>query len=104
MVIGAWYRQALGMPYTSFQNKLDVSLTIRPQRSETWGALRAACHHPDIVARIGTRLGILGAWLGIVGIAAPILDLFDMSKCAKVVSLMAVATVAGLIAWIAGRR
>jgi hypothetical protein len=104
MVISEWYRQALGIRSTSFFSKQDVPLTITPQRLETWGALRAACHHPDIVARIGTRLGILGTWLGLVGIAAPILDLLDMTKCARVVSLIAVAVVAGLIAWIAGRK
>jgi hypothetical protein len=35
--------------------------------------LRAASHHPDMVVRLGTRLGVLGAWLGIVGVVPPAL-------------------------------
>ena len=34
--------------------------------------LRGACHHPEMGVRVGTRLGVLGVWLGVGAIVEPI--------------------------------
>ncbi len=83
MVIGEWYRNALGGFPTDRQRELHEddreipNITVceitkghfwqfRGSWWRWWWAVRAACHHPDMAVRIGTRLGVLGAWLGLV--------------------------------------
>jgi hypothetical protein len=70
IVMGEWYRGALGGFGTNAADDMGgrVQLKVRELRPWGWGSVRAACHHPDIVVRLGTRLGILGAWLGVVGV------------------------------------
>ncbi len=72
VVMGQWYRDALGGFKTTDENDIDgrVELDIKPigRYCRWWGSLQAAAHHPDIVVRLGVRLGVLGAWLGIIGI------------------------------------
>ena len=70
MVISNWYRDALGgFNTTGKDNETGrVGLDVKPVQRWGWEALRAASHHPDIVVRLGVRLGVLGAWLGILGL------------------------------------
>jgi hypothetical protein len=63
IVIGDWYRKALGGFRTGGKQSLAVSV---PGCSQ-WADLRAACQHPEPVMRIATRIAILGAWLGVAG-------------------------------------
>lgn len=89
IVMSAWYRDALGgFGTTNRDNSTDtkVSLDIRPYRWWIWGQLRAASHHPDIVVRLGTRLGALGVWLGLLGAGLGFLSLFQPDGCARLVA------------------
>jgi hypothetical protein len=99
LVIGEWYRDALG----GFDTQTEVDVEISPLKIPLWRELRAACHHPDIVARIGTRLGILGAWLGIIGIAIACWDLIDADKCVKAILEFLVITIITIFSIAAGR-
>lgn len=79
VVMSQWYRDALGgLDTTNIDNKSGlVDLDIDPYEFywRWWGSLRAAAHHPDIVVRLGTRLGVIGVWLGLVGIGIPLLQM-----------------------------
>jgi hypothetical protein len=81
MVISEWYRNALGGFPTDYQKKFDNReipnikvydvikghfWQFRGPLWQWWWAVRAACHHPDLAVRLGTRLGVLGTWLGLV--------------------------------------
>ena len=70
LVIAEWYREALGIfGTTSRDNETGkVRLAFARSRMPIWPSLRAACHHPDRVVRLGTRLGMLGVCLGAVGL------------------------------------
>lgn len=68
LVIGDWYRQALGIPGT----KLEVDLEVCQLKNPFWPALRAGSQHPDPTVRLANRLGLLGTWLGLVGLAGAI--------------------------------
>jgi hypothetical protein len=85
LVISEWYRNALGGFDTSARRReraekegrraiTTTLIEIRPLFRYGWGALRAASHHPDIAVRVGTRLGMLGVWLGLVGLIGLVLD------------------------------
>jgi hypothetical protein len=60
LVIGKWYRDALG----GIKTQEDVPLTITPAKMPAWRAFRAAAHHPDFVVRLATYLGVIGVWSG----------------------------------------
>ncbi len=94
LVIGEWYRNALG----GIATKQVVELDITPARVPAWSGIRASCQHPQIVVRVGTRLGALGAWLGLVGFAAALLD--HNSDCG-ILSLIAVALVGAVVGGLA---
>jgi hypothetical protein len=70
LVISEWYRNALGGFATSHQpgHEKLYAIAVRRARLPGWRALRAAAHHPDFGIRLGTRLGVLGGWLGLLGI------------------------------------
>jgi hypothetical protein len=65
MVMSQWYRLGLGIPGTATEAELEVKEFGR-WGWRWWGELRAASHHPDIVVRLATGLGVLGAYLGIL--------------------------------------
>lgn len=79
IVMSQWFRDALGELKTTHPNNKTglVNLKIDPYEHywRWWGSLRAAAHHPDIVVRLGTRLGVIGVWLGLVGIGIPLLQM-----------------------------
>ena len=99
LVISAWYRDALG----GLETQSEVCLCVSRLRTPLWRDLRVACHHPDIVARIGTRLGILGVWLGLVSLLPAILDFADLERCAKAAVFLAFAALFAAIGYIMGR-
>lgn len=68
LVIGDWYRQALGIPRT----RMEVAIEVRQPSNPFWPALRAGSQHPDPTVRLANRLGLLGTWLGLVGLAGVI--------------------------------
>ena len=72
LVMAEWYRKALGISRTTSPDNETgtVRLAVRPSRRQGWRSLRAACHHPDLSVRLGTRLGMVGVCLGVVGIVA----------------------------------
>ena len=67
VVMAEWYRSALAIRGTTNEDNSTgrVSLIVSEARVRGWRSLRAACHHPDPVVRLGTRLGMLGAWLAV---------------------------------------
>jgi hypothetical protein len=81
IVIAEWYRNGLGIRTSGRDDTPKIELSIK--RARLWGlkSLRAACHHPDPVVRLGTRLGVLGVWLGLVALAEPLI----MNACAVIV-------------------
>jgi hypothetical protein len=70
IVMAEWYRRALAISSTTDKDNSTgrVPLIVSEARVWGWRSLRAACHHPDPVARLGSRLGLLGAWLGVLGV------------------------------------
>ena len=101
IVMSGWYRDALGgFGTTDKDNETGkVSLNLCPlRRWKPWYQMRAASHHPDIVVRLGTRLGALGVWLGLLGSGLGFLSLFQPQGCARLV----VAAIVGLLVIIVG--
>jgi len=75
IVMAKWHREeVLGILKTTAKNNLDYRAELDVRRVwGWWGSLRAACHHPDVVVRLGARLGVLGAGLGILGVVPSVL-------------------------------
>lgn len=61
IVIGGWYRRALGDLETGGPYELKI---CKPPLS-LWADVRAGCQHPEPGVRIATRVAILGTWLGV---------------------------------------
>ena len=62
LVIGAWYRDKLGVVTQS-----DIPLTVKA-RNSWFGRFRACADHPQIVVRVAAWLGVIGLFLGVVGL------------------------------------
>lgn len=105
LVISQWYRDALGGFLTTATCGQHQGLLIGPAGIPLWSSIRAACHHPDIVARVGTRLGVLGAWLGLTALVEPVFKAFDFSGGDRIIAgtQIAVALVFGVLGWLACR-
>lgn len=106
IVMSQWYRDALsGFPTTAPDHQTGlVELSISRCRCPKWAGIRAASQHPDMVARIGTRLGILGAWLGIVGLIPVALEAFPVVHHEYRSSvLFAGAVVTAILGWCLAR-
>jgi len=103
LVISGWYRDALGGIETTHHSNRDVPLTIRKLRIWGWRQVRSACHHPDAIARIGTRLGVIGLWLGIIGLVPAVLEFLDVPKVTKLPILIGSAAGGAILAWFACR-
>lgn len=138
LIISQWYRDALGGFENSYRRQrvaerardeeeevkaatTAVKIKVRKLLIPGWRSVRAACHHPDNAVRIGTRVGVLGAWLAVLGIAWLIIEKRDapewryipgirdfieiLSKDAWTLIYFVVALVlTGIIAWLACRR
>ena len=106
IVMSQWYRDALGgFGTTNKDNKTGkVELCVKPAKLAGWRSVRAACHHPDIVVRLGTRLGVLGLGLGIVGFAPVVTQGLELgAECSRCV-ILAIALLIGLLACRGPRR
>jgi hypothetical protein len=103
IVISEWYRNALGGFATSGMSGDQVKLDITRAKIPVWGSLRASCHHPDIAVRVGTRLGVLGAWLGLVGLVPALMDLTELHRGCRASFLIAVAVVGAIVGSLACR-
>lgn len=77
IVMAEWYRDALGIARTSCDNDAPVMLSVKKAQVPVWRSLRAACHQPDPVVRLGTRLGVVGVWLGVVALLDPALKICE---------------------------
>ena len=69
LVAAEWYRDAFGISSTTRANYQagTVPLVVEQCQCPIWESIRAACHHPDMNVRRGTRLGLCGVWLGLFG-------------------------------------
>jgi hypothetical protein len=103
LVINEWYRDALGGFATTFHSGHDLTLIITPLKLWGWRDVRAACQHPDIVARIGTRLGLVGTWLGVVGVAGSVLEFSNPGRATKLTIFLVMALLTALTAYFASR-
>ena len=104
LVIAEWYRDALGIfETTQSDNETGtVRLTVQRCNGRIWPSIRAACHHPDITVRLGTRLGLCGVWLGLVGASLGLLSV-DALGCFPyrdeiVLGVVVVLAIFGLLA------
>jgi hypothetical protein len=95
IVMSEWYREALGIQRSTGRDNRAHRAKLG-HCSVCWlvgwfGWLRAGCQSPDPVARFATRLGVLGAWLGLLGLGDPAQKLCNIwSSCnASYLSLMA---------------
>ena len=68
LVLNDWYRSALGIGRSHGKVQLQIVQSTNP----FWAALRAGSQHPNPGVRLGNRLGMLGTWLGLSGIAFPV--------------------------------
>lgn len=91
LVLSEWYRNALGGFATTGISGDHVNLDITAAKIPIWKSIRACCHHPDIAVRVGTRLGVLGAWLGLVSLVAAMPE-----YCHRDFDLIAVAVVGAI--------
>jgi hypothetical protein len=103
LVMSEWYRNALGGFATTSITGVQIKLDITPAKIPGWRSLRASCHHPDIAVRVGTRLGVLGAWLGLVGLVPALLELTNLNTGCRVSSLIAVAVAGAIVGSLACR-
>ena len=99
IVMAEWYRNALGgFGTTAADNKNDrQELDVKQLRRWGWSSLRAACYQPNDVVRLGTRLGVLGAWLGIVGLMPPALSVLKGDDASNKWILLAIALLSGIL-------
>jgi hypothetical protein len=97
LFISGWYRDALGGFDPTSHSKKTVELNITPTKGWLWRSLRAASHHPDIVARLGTRLGVMGVWLGVVALAPIILEITEWPKYSKLVVVTVIAVALAVV-------
>ena len=68
--LSSWYRHQLGISRPRGSPiSLDVETTENPLRS-MWWQVRACARHPQIIVVMSTVLAVVGAGLGIVGLAA----------------------------------
>ena len=121
LVINQWYRDLLGGFETSERSGCGVELAITPSKLPVWGAVRAACQHPDIVARVGVRLGLLAVWLGLVALVPTVYDALHASPSLvsfvrlifraldwneyqnRNIAVIVVAVLGAIVGWLAGR-
>jgi hypothetical protein len=66
IAMSEWYRAALGIDCAGDTAKAE--LIFRKTCVLLWPYLRAACCHPDFVARMATRLGVGGLLLGALAV------------------------------------
>jgi len=88
VVMSEWYRKSLAINLTTkTSDRADtVALVIRHAKLFGWSSARAACHHPDTVVRLATRLGLVGVWLGVLSIWLGLLGAFPtISVCSKLI-------------------
>jgi hypothetical protein len=100
IVMGRWYRDALGILGTTAANQVDgrADLIVKEPNRWGWGGIRSACHHPDAYVRLATRLGVLGAWLGVFGFMAPVANLLvERDKPVNDYLVVAVAVITGAL-------
>ncbi len=69
LIIGQWYRDALG----GIKTQDDVPLAITPAKIPIWRAVRAAAHHPDVMVRLFTYLGVIAVWSAALSLLASFL-------------------------------
>jgi hypothetical protein len=75
IVMGDWYRRALGISKTTSRNMKSgiVRLTVKQVGLGGVEALFTACHNPDPMVRLAARFSMLGLWLGALTLLDPAL-------------------------------
>jgi hypothetical protein len=75
LVINEWYRKLLGIDKNQPEHKLDMT------EVDTWyGKIRACLHHPQVIVRVATKLGIISVVEGLIGFGLGLASLF-VSLC-----------------------
>jgi hypothetical protein len=105
IVIGGWYRRALGDLETGGPHELKI---CKP-RFSLWADLRAGCQHPEPGVRIGTRVAILGTWLGVAAFLPALAEVEPIKSwlrdriCYPSFWALIVAGLFGILCLVAGR-
>jgi hypothetical protein len=68
IVVSEWYRRKLGVDNTFDTVDFEISIC-----ENAYGHLRACFHHPQIVVRLATELGVISASLGLLSVIMAIL-------------------------------
>jgi hypothetical protein len=63
IVINEWYRHKLCINKTQEEYNFEVMVS-----DNYLGHIMASLHHPQVIVRIATNLGILGLLLGVIGL------------------------------------
>ena len=71
IVMGAWYRAAIG----GLSTQREVSLNVKPCNSP-WGRFMACVRHPQTVVRVAAWLGFISVILGVVGLGLGVVSLW----------------------------
>jgi len=67
VVMNEWYRVKLGIPATYKVSNREIDLVILATNSH-FARLRSCLDHPQLIVRVSTWLGIVGAFSGITGL------------------------------------
>ena len=98
IVMSEWYRDALGGFSTTTKKNgwKEIELEFQPYDhglKHLLGQLLAASQHPDISVRLGTRLGVLGTWLGLMGILPTFWELVGLNTCLRPITTLLIGAV-----------
>ncbi len=94
--LSAWYRRRLGIDFKKDPPGSKIELTILPAKSRMrtmWWQLRACARHPQIAVVMSTVLAVIGAGLGIIGVAAVLEAVFKIWWIWIPVALVGVAVI-----------
>jgi hypothetical protein len=84
VVMSEWYRDALGIRKTGQL----VTFELNKPHFRYWAELRATAQHPDTVVRLATKLGALGALLGLLALIYSLLPAERLSFCVRILILV----------------
>ena len=103
IVMSQWFRDGLGRINSTDEDNETGKVALKIVEYKHWriwlGSFRAASHHPDIIVRLGTRLGMLGVLLGLAGVGFPLVDMIYAGAWFKFVITLVLVLVSAWTGW-----